>query len=64
MITKFKKETFETERDVLNRLNLWSSRGHELTNFFIKIMVNPVNLSYIMFYDSRLDENPRKNVQF
>lgn len=64
MITRFKQETFNTEHDVLNRLNLWSSRGHDLTNFFIKIMVNTINLGYIMFYDSRLDENPRKNVTF
>ena len=57
-MTKINGELFDTRQDVLRKLNLWSSRGYNLNNFFIKIV--PVDSKYVMFYDSHLDETAKK----
>ena len=59
-MTRIKSEMFDTRQDVLLKLNLWSSRGYNLNNFFIKIV--HVDSKYAMFYDSHLDETPKKYV--
>lgn len=59
-MTKINGELFDTRQDVLHKLNLWSSRGYNLNNFFIKIV--PVDSKFVVFYDSGLDNNPRKYV--
>ena len=59
-MTRIKSEMFDTRQDVLNKLNLWSSRGYNLNNFFIKIV--PVDSKYAIFYDSDLDDSRRKYV--
>jgi hypothetical protein len=59
-MTRIKSELLDTRQDVLHKLNLWSSRGYNLNNFFIKIV--PVDSKYVIFYDSDLEDSRRKYV--
>ena len=59
-MTRIKCELLDTRQDVLHKLNLWSSRGYNLNNFFIKIV--HVDSKFVIFYDSDLEDSRRKYV--
>ena len=45
-------------RGVINQLNEWAGKGHDLNNHFVQILPigNRADITYQIFYDSELDE--------